>query len=890
MNGLERLAFAIMRRALPPSEREWILGDIQEEWDRVACQHGAAAARVWLAGELIRTALGAARLRLAIGRQPSVRRGDNPMRAVLQDVRYGVRLLLRAPGFAAVAILTVGLGIGANATIFSVVHGVLMEPLPYDAPERLVRLYDSNDREPAWPVAPANFITYRASVDAFEGLAAYGRGDLQIGGDRPEQLRGMGVSAGFFTMLGWRPALGRDFTTEEELPGRGDVAILSHSLWQRRFGGDPAIVGTTVRLSDRPFVIVGVLPAGFQHVGGTYRSYEHGETVDIWWVGTLPPVPAERDRRQHFLNVVGRLKPGVTLEQAQQALTAAAARLAAQYPDSNAEWTARISPLRDDIVGSAEPMLLVLLGAVQVVLLLACVNVAGLLLGRATLRGREIGVRSALGATRVRLVRQLVVESLVLAAAGGALGVTIAVGAVRLLPLVGPADTPRLAMIAVDWTVVAYTIGATFLTAVLFGLIPALQLARSNVNSTLAHGGRGTAGAPGYRLRSLLVAAEIALAFVLVVGAGLLLRSFARLSAVDPGFRAEDVLTARLSLPRARYPDTASAAAFYTRLRERTRSIPGVRDAGLGSALPWTGYDENTTFGIVGRTFPPKETPEARFHMVTPGYFSALAVPLLAGRDFGEGDTAPTPAVVVINERLARRYWSGADPVASAVGARLDLWGEPRTIVGVVGDVRDTPWADAAEPALYFPQAQQSYGQDMLLAVASDLQPESLAGPLMQAVRQIDPALPLANVTPLESVSGQAFAARRFLLVLVGAFGLTALFLAVVGVYGVMAQAVGQRVQEFGVRQALGARPSDILRLVMKGAAVIGAGGAALGMLLGLLSTQWLASSLYGVAATDPLTFAAVAMLLLTVALGASYIPARRAMRVEPAVALRGDS
>jgi predicted permease len=498
-------------------------------------------------------------------------------------------------------------------------------------------------------------------------------------------------------------------------------------------------------------------------------------------------------------------------------------------------------------------------------------------------------VRSALGATRVRLVRQLTIESLVLALAGGALGVGLAVLIVRLLPLVGPADTPRLSMIAVDWMVIGYAVAATGITAALFGLAPAVQLARANVNNTLKRGGRGAAAASNHRVRGVLVSAEIALAFVLVVGAGLLLRSFVKLASVDPGFRPDGVLTARLSLPPTRYPDTLAASAFYARLRERVMAMPGVHDVGLSSDLPWTGYDENTSFDIVGRVFPRGEGPEARFHMATPGYFAALNVPLLAGRELRESDTATMPPVVLINERLARRFWSGADPLAAAVGAHLDLWGRDRTIVGVVGDVRDTPWAEGAEPSLYFPQAQQSFGQDMLLAVRADADPASLAGQLAQAVRDLDPALPLAAVATLESVSGQAFASRRFLLVLVGAFGITALFLAVVGVYGVMAQAVGQRVQEFGVRQALGAAPVDILHLVMKGAGAIALGGSLMGVALALASTRWLASSLYGVAPTDPLTFGAVGVLLFVVAIGASCVPARRAMRVDPAVALRGE-
>jgi predicted permease len=483
-------------------------------------------------------------------------------------------------------------------------------------------------------------------------------------------------------------------------------------------------------------------------------------------------------------------------------------------------------------------------------------------------------------------VSQLVVESVLLASAGGALGVALAALVVGALPAIGPGWAPRLENVTIEWTVGAYAAGATAVTALLFGLLPALQLARSDVNDTLRHGGRGTVGSSP-RLRGALVAAEIALAFVLVAGAGLLLRSFERLSAADPGFESAGVLTARLSLPSARYPGEGDAAAFFARLRERVAALPGVQEVGLGSDLPWTGYDENTGFDIAGRSFPPGEGPEARFHMMTPGYFRAVGVPLLAGRDLEPGDRAGAPLVVLVNERLARRFWG--EPSA-AVGARLGLWGDERTIVGVVGDVADTPWADAAEPALYFPQAQQYYGQDMLLAVRTSVDPLSLADDAARAVREIDAALPLANVATLESVAGDAFATRRFLLVLVGAFGLTALFLAVVGVYGVMAQAVGQRAAEFGVRQALGAAPGDIRRLVLRGGVVLAATGIAAGVLLAAASTRLLESMLYHVSPLDPLTFGLVGLVLLAVALLASYAPARRATRVDPAAVLRGEA
>jgi predicted permease len=887
MARLSRVALAIIRAAVHRQDREWILGDTLEEYGAVRGARGSRAADRWLLAEAARIVLRAPRARWPrrqVRGQPP-RPKDALMQTWLYDTRYALRVLSRAPGFALASVATLALGIGASATVFSVVRGVVLEPLPYAAPDRLVRVFDSSAEQPKFPMSPANFKDYRDGVGAFEALAAYEREDLQIGGERPEQLRGMRVTPGFFTLLGWRPALGRDFRAGEERPGQDDVAILSDGLWRRRFGADPAIVGRTVRFSDRPFVIVGVMPPGFQHVGGTYRTYGHGNTVDVWWVRTLNPVPTPFDRNAHFLNVVGRVREGVTIEQARAELAAASARLAATLPNRNGGWGVALVPLRDEILGSAASTLGLLLGAVQLVLLLACVNVAGLLLGRATERTREIGVRAALGATRARLVGQLVVESLVLAVAGGALGIALAAAAVRALPLVATAGTPRLHAVSVDWTVAAYAAGVSALTALLFGLAPALHLARARSSDTLKGGGRGTVGAGHRTARGILVAAEIAVAFVLVVGASLLVRSFARLSATDHGFEPRGVLTARFSLPAARYPDRASGAAFYQRLRARILSLPGVEEAGLATDLPWTGYDENTAFGIVGRTFPQGEGPEARFHMATPGYFRALRVPVLAGRDLAEGDVATAPAVVVVNERLARRYWGGAQ---AALGVRLELWGRERAVVGVVGDIKDTPWAGEAEPALYFPQAQQSFG-DILLAVRASGDPNALVEPITRAVRDLDPALPLANVAPLDRVAGDVLSARRFLLALVGAFAVTALALAVVGVYGMMAHAVGARVQEFGVRQALGATRADIGRIVLRSGAAIGLAGAAGGILLGVATTRLLAASLYGISPLDPLTFATVAVLLVAAALVASLVPARRATRVDPAVALRGD-
>jgi predicted permease len=814
-------------------------------------------------------------------------KGKHPMRNSFQDVRYAVRLLLRSPGFTTVTALILALGIGANTAIFSVVHGVLVKPLPYAEPDDLLRVFEESPPDtPEFPLSPATFLEYRAHTRAFEALAAYERGDLQLGGDQPEQLRGMRITAGFFQLLGYQPQLGREFSRADEDPGQGDVAILSYSAWQRRFGSDPGIIGKRVTLSGRTFEIVGVLPPGVQHVGGTYRSYPHGESVDVWWPRSLPTTPERRDRGQHYLNAIGRMRAGVTVAQAEDDLRRISSALAAQYPDTNARWSSHVRPLRADIIGTSGTTLLALLAAAAAVLFIACLNVAGLLLGRAMTRAREIGVRSALGATRVRLLRQLVIESGLLALLGGTLGVIVAYAAVNGLLTFAPADTPRLQMVSVDRVVLAYTIAATAVTALLFGIAPAIQLARVDSPTTL-HGGRAAPGGSQQRLRRAVVVAEVALAFVLVVTSGLLLRSLSTLLAVDPGFGADRVLTAVVNLPPARYREPAERTTFFDRLSERVRALPGVRAAGLGSDLPWTGYDENTSFRIIGRQFPEGEGPEARYHFLTPGFIDALGLPLRAGRDVGPGDGPDAPPVVLINETTARRFWG--DP-QKAVGARLGLWSsQPTTVVGVIGDLKDVPWAETLPGGVYFPQAQQWYPQDMFITIRAATDPHSLIAPLQRVVRELDPQLPLSAVRSLDEVAGAAFATRRFTLVLVTAFGVSALFLAVVGVYGVMAQAVGQRVREFGLRQAIGARPGDILRLVLTGGAVMGIVGLAAGLVVALPVTRLAQSLLFRTSPNDPLTLTTVSLLLLLATLAASYLPARRAMRIDPATALRQE-
>ncbi|HXW06525.1 MAG TPA: ABC transporter permease [Vicinamibacterales bacterium] len=804
------------------------------------------------------------------------------MASLWRDLRYALRLIGRSPGFAVVAVLTIALGIGVNVAMFSVAHAVLLAPLPYPDADRLVRVFEESAETPRFPVAPGNFVDYRSDARAFEAIAAYERSDLQLyDGDRAEHVRAMRVTAGFFALLGSRPMLGRELGAADELPEAEAVVVLGHEFWLRRFNGDPSVLGRALTLSGRPFRVVGVLPAGFRHVGSRYRSYGHGEPVDAWWARSIRPVPRPADRYQHYLNVVARLRPDVTLEQAQAEMKQLSRRLAERHPESNAPWTARLVDAREETTGRSRPMIVALLGSVQLVLLLACANVAGLLIGRGAARSREIGVRAALGATRFRLARQLMAESVVLAAGGGLAGLALAALVIQGILAFGPADVPRLSTVRLDVAILLYAVAATAATAVLCGVAPIWRIPGRNLIWNLKEAGRGTAGAP--YLRRSLVAAQISLAFVLVVTAGLLLRSFVNLLQSQAGFRAAGVLTAVVNLPQARYDDGA-AVAFYRRLISEVSALPGVGAAGLGSALPWTGYDENTGFAIAGRTFPENEGPEARYHAATPGFFRALSIPIEAGRDIDDGDTADRPLVVVVNAALATRYFGSAQ---ESVGARLALWGGERRIAGVVGDVKDAPWDRAAQPALFFPAAQQAVGGDMILAVRTAGDTAAVAASLQEVLRRLDPALPLANVRTLDDVASAAFAGRRFAVSLCVAFGLSAVFLAIVGTYGMMAQAVVQRSREFGVRQALGARPADIRDLVLRGGLGIGAVGIGAGAILALLSTRVLSSLLYETEPSDPVTYVTVAVLLLIASLLASYLPARKGMQVDPGQMLR---
>jgi putative ABC transport system permease protein len=801
-----------------------------------------------------------------------------------QDVRYGLRMFAKSPGFAAVAVLTLALGVGANTAIFSVIDGVLLRPLPYNQPAQLVRVFGVWPTQPKFPNSPADFLDYRERNHVFSSFAAYVRHDLDLTVQaQPVRLKGMRVSADYFRTLGVAPSLGRDFLQAEETRGNDQVVILSNELWRDVFHSDPNINGKSLTLSGLTYTIIGVMPPGVQHVGGDYRSLPYGETVSVWTPFPLLPL-GEFARNQHFLNGVARLRAGVTIGQANAEMNILATQLEQEHPDSNSNGRIKLVPLKEEIVGSARSMLLVLFGAAAFVLLIACVNVANLTLTRALARQRELAVRAVLGAGRVRLVQQLFTESLMFALAGGAGGLVLAFWGVATLPRLAPEGMPRLQAVHVNLRAFAFALFCSVLTALLFGLAPALSTLRGRGNDALKEAAYATTGKGRARLRSLVVIGEVSLALILLIGAGLLLRTFLRLRTQDPGFRPEHVLTVSIDLPSSRYADAAGNHRFYQQLTERVGTLPGVTAVGAASDIPWTGYDENSGFQISGHPTAPEDEPEARYHFVTPGYFQAIGTPLLAGRFFSAADTPDSPPVVLVNAALARRYFPGE----TAVGKRLDLWGtENMQIVGVVGDVKDTPMDHEAKPAFYWNDWQVPARDRRFLAVRSNGDPALLAASVRSEVLGLDKDLPVSDVRTLDDVSGAANSAARFTLLLVSLFGGLALLLAAVGIYGVMSYAVGQRTKEFGIRIAFGARGADVLRLVMTGGLYLALSGIGLGLLGALALTRLIATLLFGVTPTDTLTFAAVSLGLLLVALVACYLPARRAMKVNPLVALR---
>ncbi|HEV3202159.1 MAG TPA: ABC transporter permease [Bryobacteraceae bacterium] len=817
-------------------------------------------------------------------------RRTNQLDTIWNDLRYALRTLRRTPGFTIVIVLTLALSIGANSAIFSVIEGVLLRPLPYAHPDRIVRIFFNSDSYAKFPLNPYDLRDFRTRNRTFDSLAGIVRADVQLSGaGEPVMLRAFRVTGGYFRVLGFTPVSGREFTTADEVPAQGRLALLSDRLWRTRFASDRGIVGRTIMLNAQPHTVAGVMPPSVQHPGNDYHALADGDTVDLWIPYTYDGDPNQRG--SHFMEGIGRLKPGVSPEQGNADLTTVLSGLANEH--TSKDWRVFLVPLYREMVGRTERLLLVLLAAVGLLLLIACVNAANLLLAKSSARVREIAVRSALGAARGRIVRQLLTESLVIALAGAALGTVFAVGGVRGLVACLPAGFPRAAEIRLDSAVFAFTLLVAVLTGLLFGLVPALTSSRTDLQQSLREAGRGATGCGRQlRLRSFLVVGETALACVLLIAAGLMLHSFVNLLQADPGFRPQQVLTASISLPNEQYRKRAQIGQFYERLIGGLESLPGVQSAGVGSDLPWTGYDENLGgFTVEGRPPEFNDKTSARYHVASLDYFRSLGIPLLRGRFFTGHDDKDAPFVILVNEVMARRYWPGED----AVGKRICFSDKPQEkdwfrIAGVVGDVKDRPDSSGAQPAFWWPLAQLPFPiGDMSVALRSNSDPALLVNQLRLAVRQLDPGLAVADLRLMNQVAAASVSSQRFALFLVGLFAALALVLATIGIYGVISYSVNQRMHEFGMRMALGAGSWDLVRLIMGQGLTLCVAGAAIGLLGAAASTRLLRSLLYGVAGTDPVTFGAVAVLAIATTTLACYLPARRATNADPMSSLRSE-
>ena len=810
----------------------------------------------------------------------------------LQDSRYAVRMLGKSPAFTVVIVLTLALSIGANSAIFSVINGVLLKPLPYPQAERIARVFYRSASYPKFPVNPWDFLDFRARNRSFENFAMYTHADVQLSGtgSDPVKLSAFRISSGYFRVLGVEPARGREFDFSEERPGNGNVVILSDRLWRNQFGAAADILGRRVLLDSQPYTVVGVMLSGVDHPGNSYNSVAYGDTVDAWMPFTFDGNP--NNRGSHYVEGIGRLKPGVTAEQAAADFNGIMSELASQH-EGDKGWTIYIVPLFQEIVGPVHKMLLVLLGAVGLVLLIACVNAANLLLARAAARQKEIALRAALGAGRGRLVRQMLAESLLIALLGGALGALLAIVGVRVLVSFLPPGFPRTDAIHVNGFVFAFTAVVAVATGLFFGLVPAVQASRTDPQQGLHEGGRGSRGSGRQtRLRAVLVVGEVALACLLLVGAGVMLRSFVNLLRLDPGFRPEHVLTAEIALPKANYKTTDSIASFYQRLLTNLSTLPGVHAVGAGTDLPWTGYDENMGgFTIEGKTPPPHEEFHARYHTASPDYFRAVGTPLVHGRFFNDRDTKDTPRVLLINGVMARRYWPGED----AVGKRITFDDKPKEsdwfrVVGVVGDVKDTPESAGAEPAFWWPVLQQPFQfTNMTIVLRADAASLLLTEALRSKVRELDPSLAVAHVRLLDRVLEEQLSTPRFALFLIGLFAALALLLAAIGIYGVISYSVSQRMHEFGMRVALGASPWNLIKMVMKQSVSLTVIGVAIGLGCALAFAGVLDSLLYGVNARDPLTLIGVGAMAAATAMLASLPSARRATGADPMTSLRAE-
>lgn len=793
------------------------------------------------------------------------------MENLLQDLRYAIRTLVRKPGFTAVVVITLALGIGANTAIFSVVNGVLLQPLPFKDSHRLVSVMEFNPKSFKEPIGASfpDFKDWGEHNQVFQNIAAFmGQSLALIGEDEPSRVRGQSVSAALFTMLEVEPLLGRTFLAEEEKPGQSKVVVLSHGFWQRRFGGDPDIVGRNLTLDGSVYTVVGVMPSGFQFL----------REVDLWTPLDVPAV-LQRMRGARFLQVVAKLKPETSLEQARTAMTSLAQKLESDHAESNSGWGVSVVSLQEKIVGDVKQGLLVLLAAVGFVLLIACANVASLLLTRGVARQKELAIRVALGAGRWRMIQHLLTESVFLALIGGGLGLLLSLWGIDALRALSPANLPRIEEIGINRTVLSFTLIVSVITGLLFGLAPVRQSSRVDFQEVLKEG-VGSSMRMRRHLRGALVISEIALSLILLVGTGLLGRSLLAMLSVDRGFRTENLMTMELSLPQYKYRQEPQQAAFFQQLLERVETSPGVRSAALTSVLPLSSNESRNAFTVEGRESTDKDW--ANLRLISPDYFSAMAIPLLSGRPFTKGDATGTPDVVIINEVMATRFWPGQDPV----GKRILFGDSGPTIVGVVGNIKHSGLEAELAPEMYLPFLQRPV-RSMVLVARAESAPIALVGPLRELVHSIDKDQPVENFRTMEEVVSRSVAQPRFLTIILSVFATLALALAAVGIYGVVAFSVTQRTHEMGIRMALGAQPDDIMRLVLRDGLSLALIGLAAGLVGSFAVTRVISGMLYQVSATDPITFTLISLLLTGVALAASFIPARRAMKVDPMVALR---
>ena len=823
----------------------------------------------------------------------------------MNDLRFAVRQLLKNPGFTAIAVLTLALGIGANTAIFSIVSSVLLRPLPFKDPDRLVTVWERSVKKgyEMNHAGVATFLDWKTQNKVFESMAAFGiDAGLNLTGDHePERITAVPVSANLFEVLGVKPTLGRSFRVQEETPGNDQVVILGHGLWQRRFGSDPNMVGKTVLLDGRSYLVVGIMPPGFVFPGktGVLYGFFFSKPADVW-VPLALPAELLNNRNNHLLEVVARLKADANLAQASAEMDGLMGRMAQANPGELMGDHASVIPLHELSVGTVRSGLLVLLGAVAFVLLIACANVANLLLARAADRQKEIAIRVALGASRFQIIRQLLTESVLLALIGGALGTLFAMWTTDLfVNRVGETialTTPGWSDIRVDRGVLGFTLLISVATGVMFGLMPALQSTKTDLSDSLKEGGRGsTEGFRRSRLRSSLVVTQIALAMMLLTGAALMLQSFLRLQGVNPGFDVERVITMQLSLPESRYTNQQQRAALFQQLTERLRALPSVEFAAATSQLPLSSDVGNTTIEVVGRPpLPPGQWDTTDFISVTPEYLGAMQIALLAGRFIGEHDTADSPPVCVINQTMAKRHFGNENPMGQKL--RLGVNEFTPEIVGVVRDVRQRSLdTENLSPQIrrllgsqvYVPFAQIALWPRMTVVVRTTSAPVALANALRAEVRALDKDLPVSRLRTMETIRGDSIAQPRFRALLIVLFGAVALALATIGIYGVMAHSVARRTHEIGVRMALGAQTTDVLKLVLRQGVRLSVTGLLLGLGGAFALTRLVSGLLYGVSATDPLTFASVPVLLLAVALLACWIPARRASKVDPMVALR---